>query len=322
MTIDFYDSLLNDSYVSLLEDYSHRFEVYYGGAGSGKSVFIGQKILYKALADKRKILIVRKTLNSQKDSCWRLMLSLLEEWQIRNHCTVRISDYAIELPNGSILLFKGLDDSERIKSIVGITDIWIEEATELTEEDAEQLNLRLRADTSDSQMFFSFNPVSKANWVYRRWFKDDAVVTDDTLIHQSTYKDNRFLPEAYIATIEKMAQTNPTYYRIYALGEFASLDKLVYNNWSIGHVDDTRDWALLCGLDFGFTNDPTAFVVSFLKDNTLFIAKEYVQTGLLNDQIATIIKDLGFAKSTIIGDSTGDKRTGIRFARYTEIATA
>ena len=307
MTIDFYDSLLNDSYVPLLEDYSHRFEVYYGGAGSGKSVFIAQKILYKALADKRKILIVRKTLNSQKDSCWRLMLSLLEEWQIRNHCTVRISDYAIELPNGSILLFKGLDDSERIKSIVGITDIWIEEATELTEEDAEQLNLRLRADTSDSQMFFSFNPVSKANWVFKRWFRDDAVITDDTLIHQSTYKDNRFLPEAYIATIEKMAQTNPTYYRIYALGEFASLDKLVYNNWRIGHVDDTRDWALLCGLDFGFTNDPTAFVVSFLKDNTLFIAKEYVQTGLLNDQIATIIKDLGFAKSTIIGDSAEAK---------------
>ena len=307
MTIDFYDSLLNDSYVPLLEDYSHRFEVYYGGAGSGKSVFIAQKILYKALADKRKILIVRKTLNSQKDSCWRLMLSLLEEWQIRNHCTVRISDYAIELPNGSILLFKGLDDSERIKSIVGITDIWIEEATELTEEDAEQLNLRLRADTSDSQMFFSFNPVSKANWVFKRWFRDDAVITDDTLIHQSTYKDNRFLPEAYIATIEKMAQTNPTYYRIYALGEFASLDKLVYNNWRIGHVDDTRDWALLCGLDFGFTNDPTAFVVSFLKGNTLFIAKEYVQTGLLNDQIATIIKDLGFAKSTIIGDSAEAK---------------
>ena len=303
MTIDFYDDLLNDAYVPLFEDYTHRFEVYYGGAGSGKSVFIAQKLLYKALGSKRKVLIVRKTLNSQKDSCWRLMLSLLEEWQIRNYCTVRISDYAIELPNGSTLLFKGLDDSERIKSIVGITDIWIEEATELTEEDVEQLNLRLRADTSDSQIMFSFNPVSKANWVFKRWFKDDAVITDDTLIHQSTYKDNRFLPAAYIATIEKMAQTNPTYYRIYALGEFASLDKLVYNNWRIGRVDDTRDWALLCGLDFGFTNDPTAFIVSFLKDNSLYISKEYVQTGLLNDQIAAVIKDLGFAKSTIIGDS-------------------
>lgn len=303
MTIDFYDDMLNDSYIPFLEDYSHRYEVYYGGAGSGKSVFIAQKLLYKALADKRKVLIVRKTLNSQKDSCWRLMLEQISEWGIRDRCQVRISDYAIELPSGSVLLFKGLDDSERIKSIVGITDIWVEEATELTEEDVEQLNLRLRTEAANLQMFFSFNPVSKANWVYRRWFKDGAIVTDDTVIHKSTYKDNRFLPDDYITTIEKMARTNPTYYRIYALGEFASLDKLVFNNWSIGRIEDTHDWNLLCGLDFGFTNDPTAFVVSFLKDNTLFIGKEYVKTGLLNDQIARVITELGFSKSTIIGDS-------------------
>ena len=103
--------------------------------------------------------------------------------------------------------------------------------------------------------------------------------------------------------IEKKANTNPTYYRIYALGEFASLDKLVFNNWRVGRIEDTHDWDLLCGLDFGFTNDPTAFVVSFLKDRTLFISKEYVRTGLLNDQIAAVIRELGFSKSTIIGDS-------------------
>lgn len=297
------DMYVNGAYMPHLYDYSHRYEVYYGGAGSGKSVFIAQKILLKALNAKRKVLIVRKTLNSQKDSCWRLMLEQLDELGIKSYCKVRISDYAIELPNKSVLLFKGLDDSERIKSIVGITDIWVEEATELTEEDVEQLNLRLRTEADNLQMFFSFNPVSKANWVYRRWFKDGVIVTDDTVIHQSTYKDNRFLPDDYITTIEKMARTNPTYYRIYALGEFASLDKLVFNNWSIGRIEDTHDWNLLCGLDFGFTNDPTAFVVSFLKDNTLFIGKEYVKTGLLNDQIATVIKELGFSKSTIIGDS-------------------
>jgi phage terminase large subunit len=152
-------------------------------------------------------------------------------------------------------------------------------------------------------MFFSFNPVSKANWVYRRWFAKGAVITDDTVVHQSTYKDNRFLPEDYIATIEKMAKTNPTYYRIYALGEFASLDKLVFNNWKVGKVEDTASWSLLCGLDFGYTNDPTAFVVSFVDGDTLYIAKEFVRTGLLNNQIATAIKELGFSKSTIIADS-------------------
>ena len=293
----------NDAFYPFLKDYSHRFEVYYGGAGSGKSVFVTQKLIAKALVKRRKVLIMRKVGSTLKDSVWQLTLDTLMTLKLLPYCNINKSIFTIELPSGSTLLFKGMDDSEKIKSITGITDIWCEEATEFTEEDIEQLNLRLRAKTDNLQMFFSFNPVSKANWVYRRWFKDGAIVTDDTVIHKSTYKDNRFLPDDYITTIEKMARTNPTYYRIYALGEFASLDKLVFNNWSIGRIEDTHDWNLLCGLDFGFTNDPTAFVVSFLKDNTLFIGKEYVKTGLLNDQIARVITELGFSKSTIIGDS-------------------
>lgn len=296
-------NIFNSSFRDYLTDYQHRFEVYYGGAGSGKSYFITQKILVKALRNKRKVLIMRKVGSTLKDSVWQLVIDTLSQFQILGFCKVNKSVFTIELPNGSILLFKGMDDSEKIKSITGITDIWAEEATEFTEEDIEQLNLRLRAKTDNLQMFFSFNPVSKANWVFRRWFAKGAVITDDTVVHQSTYKDNRFLPDDYIATIEKMAKTNPTYYRIYALGEFASLDKLVFSNWKVGRIDDTHDWSMLCGLDFGYTNDPTAFVVSFMDGETLYIAKEFVRTGLLNNQIATVITDLGFSKSTIIADS-------------------
>ena len=297
------DSIFNRGFIRYLEDYEHRFEVYYGGAGSGKSFFIAQKLLLKALKEKRKILVMRKVGATLKDSVWQLILDTLIEWQLYEECTINKSVFTIELPNDSMFLFKGMDDSEKIKSITGITDIWVEEATEFTEEDIEQLNLRLRAQKDGLQMLFSFNPVSKANWVYRRWFAKGAVVTDDTVIHQSTYKDNEFLPEEYVATIEKMAKTNPTYYRIYALGEFASLDKLVFNNWHVGTVEDTASWSLLCGLDFGYTNDPTAFVVSFTDGDTLYVAKEFVRTGLLNNQIATAVTELGFAKSTIIGDS-------------------
>ena len=294
---------LNKSYRPYLRDYTHRFEVYYGGAGSGKSVFIAQKLVLKALLNQRKVLVMRKVGATLKDSVWQLILDIIVGFGQYGKCKVNKSTFTIELPNGSIILFKGMDDSEKIKSITGITDIWAEEATEFTEEDIEQLNLRLRANTDDLQMFFSFNPVSKANWVFRKWFAKGVTVTDDTVIHQSTYKDNRFLPDDYIAAIEKMAKTNPTYYRIYALGEFASLDKLVFNNWKVETVEDTADWNLLCGLDFGYTNDPTAFVVAFEKDKRLHIGKEFVRTGLLNNQIATAIKELGFSKSTIIGDS-------------------
>ena len=301
------DMYVNGAYMPYLYDYSRRYEVYYGGAGSGKSVFIAQKLIIKALNSKRKVLIIRKTLNSQKDSCWRLMLEQLDDLNIRQLCKVRITDYAIELPNKSVLLFKGLDDAERIKSIVGITDVWIEEATELIEEDFDQLDLRLRARASDLQMFVSFNPISKVNYVYRKWFSENAVVGDDTLIVKTTYKDNRFLPDEYIKSLEKKIHTNPTYYKIYALGEFCSLDKLVYNNWRVEEFEPPKDGRLVVGLDFGFTNDPTAIVASIVKGDDLFIFKEFTGTGKTNQQIADIITNMGFAKSVIIADSAEPK---------------
>ena len=301
------DMYINGAYMPYLYDYSHRYEVYYGGAGSGKSVFIAQKLILKALSGKRKVLVIRKTLNSQKDSCWRLMLEQLEDLCIRHLCKVRITDYAIEMPTGSVLLFKGLDDAERIKSIVGITDIWIEEATELTEEDFDQLDLRLRARAKDLQMFVSFNPISKVNYVYRKWFADGVHVGDDTLIVKTTYKDNKFLPEEYIQSLEKRIHTNPTYYKIYALGEFCSLDKLVYSNWRVEDFEPPKDGKLVVGLDFGFTNDPTAIVASIVKGDEIYVFKEYTGTGKTNQQIADIITNMGFSKSVIIADSAEPK---------------
>ena len=139
------DSIFNRSFVKYLEDYEHRFEVYYGGAGSGKSFFIAQKLLLKALKEKRKLLVMRKVGSTLKDSVWQLILDTLIEWLLYDECTINKSVFTIELPNDSMFLFKGMDDIEKIKSITGITDIWVEEATEFTEEDIEQLNLRLRA---------------------------------------------------------------------------------------------------------------------------------------------------------------------------------
>ena len=130
---------LNKPYKPYLCDYSHRFEIYYGGAGSGKSVFIAQKLILKALTEKRKALIMRKVGATLKDSVWQLVLDILVEWGQYGKCKINKSVFTIELPGGSILLFKGMDDSEKIKSITGITDIWVEEATEFSEEEKYQL---------------------------------------------------------------------------------------------------------------------------------------------------------------------------------------
>ena len=299
-------SLFNDAYFPYLFDYSHRYEVYYGRAGSGKSVFITQKILCKACTSKRKVLIIRKYATTLKDSVFQLFIDQLKKWKIYKFCKVNMSTYTITLPNESVLLFKGLDDPEKIKSITDITDIWCEECSELSLDEFTQLDLRLRAQSGNLQIFVSFNPVSKQNFVYQKWFANGA--PDNTFVLHTTYKDNKFLPKEYIDALLEKQKSNPTYYKIYALGEFCTLDKLVYYNWKVEDFDHTQiKGKLLVGLDFGYTNDPTALVASVMTDKKIYIFKEWVDTNKTNPQIAQVIKSLGFQKSTIICDSAEPK---------------
>lgn len=296
-------------YFPYLYDYSHRYEVYYGGAGSGKSVFIAQKLIVKACQSQRKILVIRKYGTSVRDSTFELMITILKKWKLYNYCKINQSTFTITLPNGSVFLFKGLDDPEKIKSITNVTDIWCEEANELSDEEFTQLDFRVRARKPSLQLFVSFNPVSKVNWVYKRWF-DGKPLKPNVFILHTTYKDNPFLPLEYVESLQNSIETNPTYYKIYALGEFCSLDKLVYNNWKIeefNHNDIVGD--LLIGLDFGFTNDTAALIASILDEQNkrLYIFREWGDTNKTNQELAEIIKSLGFAKSTIIADSAEPK---------------
>lgn len=121
---------------------------------------------------------------------------------------------------------------------------------------------------------------------------------------RTTYKDNAHLPQEYINSLLLLEKRNPAYYKIYALGEFGSLNKLVFNNWKVEAFDYTSlKGELLCGLDFGFTADPTAFICSLLVEDKIYVFHEVFQKGLLNNQIAKIIRDNGFSKSIIIADS-------------------
>ena len=303
-------ALFNDVYWPHLQDYSNRYEVYYGGAGSGKSVFICQKLLFKALNRKRKVLIIRKFGTTLKDSVFQLVVDMLKKWQIYDMCKINLSTYTITLPNESVFLFKGMDDSEKIKSITDITDIWCEEATELSEDEYTQLDLRLRALVGDLQLIVSFNPVSKVNWVYKRWFADGKKEYPDTMILKTTYKDNKFLPESYTKALEDKINTNPNYYKIYALGEFITLDKLIFYNWKREEFDNKDiKGTLLVGLDFGFVNDISALVASILDEENkkIYIFKEWGATNKTNDELAKIISALGFGKSIIIADAAEKK---------------
>lgn len=301
-------SLFNDVYFPHLFDYLKRTEVYYGGAGSGKSVFIGQKLITKACKSVRKVLVIRKVGTTLKDSVFALIVEQLKKWKLYQYCNINQTTYTITLPNGSVFLFKGLDDSEKIKSIADITDIWIEEATECTKDDFDQLDLRLRALVDDLQLFVSFNPISKANWVYQMWFDSEAKYDKEaTMILKTTYKDNRFLPAAYIKALEDKINTNPLYYKIYALGEFAVAEGLVLTNWEVREFDHLELASVLdhrAGMDLGFT-DPSAVMDSLYdRDNKIiYVFNEFYKRGCQLSELANAIIDMGLKKVKLMVDS-------------------
>lgn len=293
----------------IIDDYSNRIEVYYGGAGSGKSYGAFQKVLLKALKSKRRVLVVRKVGATLKVSVWALMLSLLNASGMYSFSKINKSDFEIELPNGSIFIFKGLDDPEKIKSITDITDIVIEEATELTEDEFTQLNLRLRPKEKNPQIYMMFNPISKTNWVYNYFFCGNK--PDNCLVISTTYKDNKFLSKDYCKELEKLKDRNPAYYRIYALGEFATLDKLVFPTYTTKIIsdDDVKGLSRWIGLDFGYVNDPSAIVDGRIDtiNKKIYVCGEYVRKGMLNDEIAETMINLGLAKDKSYGDSAEPK---------------
>ena len=206
-----------------------------------------------------------------------------------------------------------MDDPEKIKSIKGLSDVVMEEASEFNQDDFTQLTLRLREPKyKQRQLFCMFNPVSKLNWTYKQWFDPAATVdASRVIIHQSTYKDNHFLDADNIRTIENLKQTNPAYYRIYTLGEFATLDKLVFPDFSKRRlsVEKLSDLPSYFGLDFGYTNDETAFMhVKVDQDNRiLYVMEEYAKHGMLNDDIARMIKQMGYSKEIITADAAEPK---------------
>lgn len=316
MKLILHKEIFNDVYLSSLDDYSKRYEIYYGGAGSGKSVFVAQKLVKKALTDRRKILVLRKVDKTTKNSTFQLLLDTLTDWKIIDKCKINRTDFTITLPNGSVFLCCGLQDPERIKSITGLTDAWLEEATEFNQEDFNQIDLRIRhPEAKGQQIILSFNPVSKVNWCYKLFFKEatDAAMTDfraQCKILHTNYLDNKFLPQSYIDSLLLLKATNLDYYKIYALGEFGSLSKLVFNNWKVEEFDCTQVHGDLCvGLDFGFIADPTALVASIVDDENkkIYVFNAKSRKGLLNNEIAEMIKAEGFAKSSIIADSAEQK---------------
>ncbi|MHC1750724.1 MAG: PBSX family phage terminase large subunit [Cellulosilyticaceae bacterium] len=300
--------IFNKVYLPHLFDYSHRYNVYYGGRCSGKSYFISDKLLIKGLNDKRRMLFLMKQGNKVKDTIWTLFIDSIQKFKIYDQCKINKTDFTIELPNGTYIKMTGMDDPEKAKGFVDIDTVWFEECTSFSEEDIDLVDGTLRGPKKNKEIYFSFNPVSKQNWVYKFFGFDKGIVPPDTFILKTTYKDNKWCSEAEIKRLERLKERNPARYKIEAEGDFATLDKLIFTYKEEGfdyqEILKHSGAVGIFGLDFGFVNDPTAFVCA-VADTTfkkLYIYDEYFRRGMLNIDIARMIAEKGYSKEIIIAD--------------------
>jgi len=217
----------NETFLPLFFD-TNRYLVLMGGGGSGKSLFAGRKVLERVTSEKgHRWLVCRKIARTLQDSCFRQLCAQANEFYPNSLLKINTGELSIKFKNGSEILFYGLDDVEKLKSIYHITGIWIEEATEISESDLNQLDIRLRANTEYyKQIIISFNPVSVKHWLKKRFFD---VKHDNVTTHHSTYRDNRFLGAEAVKVLEEFKKTDHYYYTVYCLGRWGVLGKTVFD---------------------------------------------------------------------------------------------
>lgn len=277
---------VNKKIYDFLENSDFKVNVIYGGAGSGKSYTVTQFLILDRLLNRRnkRLLVTRKTNTALIQTAYRLFLEWLENFEIRYD--ERKSKQTIFLPNKSEIVFRGMDDPEKIKSSE-FNYIWMEEATEFTLEDYLQIKLRLRRATNDkNQMYLTFNPV-------RSWATDYFLKKEDKEINilHTTYLDNlRFLDDDYVKTLEDLVNQDLSFYQIYTLGEVSELKNKVYNNYVIIKDVPTKFDEIVYGLDFGY-NNPTACLKVGIKDDNIYIIKELYETHLTNEDLIEKLKN-------------------------------
>ena len=223
--------VFNKGFIPYLNN-DKRYLVFYGGAGSGKSFFIVERYLYKLLSAKKlNLLVIRATGKSNRDSTFALFKQVINKWKLSKYFKINESDLRIKcLLNGHEIIFSGLDDVEKLKSVTfskgELTDIWIEEASEILEADFNQLDVRLRGKGTKKQIVISFNPIDINHWLKKRFFDRQD---DNIEIYHSTYKDNEFLDEDYKRLLESYKDTDEYYYNVYCLGQWGVLGKTVFD---------------------------------------------------------------------------------------------
>lgn len=308
---------VNDAYIPYLND-TTRTQIFFGGSSSGKSFFLAQRVVMDVLKG-HNYLIVRNVANTIKRSVYNQIVKTIIDFNLSEVFQMSKSEMVITCKrNNRQILFGGLDDPEKLKSITPIdgviTDIWIEEATETAREAYKQLTKRLRGATPDGigkRIIFSFNPILQTHWIYQEffWNWDDSknlYKSDDLLILKTTYKDNKFLTDEDIYALEH--ETDPYFYNVYTLGNWGVLGKVIFKNWRTEDLSDVIPSFdnIYNGIDFGVT-DPNAFIRVHVNEGQkqIFVFNEYKKSNTLIDELAEELNNRISKDEFIVGDPQG-----------------
>lgn len=303
-----YASVINSAYLKHLNNLS-RIQIFYGGSSSGKSVFLAQRDVIDVMKGGRNFLVCRQVGRTLRGSVVQEINKVINEWELHDLFDINKTDGTITCVNGYQIVFAGLDDVEKLKSLTpakGVfTDIRVEEATEVSKDSIKQLLKRQRGGDPNTpkRLVMSFNPILKSHWIYQDYFSGIGWADGQKeyqgaglSILKTTYKDNRYLTPDDIHDLE--SETDVYYFQVYTLGNWGILGHVIFTNWKVEDLSGmANQWTnRRNGLDFGYSSDPAALAVMHYDRmrKTLYIYNELYEIGLTNDLLAEqVIKKIG-----------------------------
>jgi phage terminase large subunit len=308
---------VNPHFEDFLFDWNHKFYFLVGGYGSSKSYHVALKLMLKLLQEKRTALVVREVYETIRESCFSLLSEIAVELGLEGRVKFITSPMSVRFPNGSKIIFRGVDKPEKLKSIHNVSLVWLEECSEIKYDGFKELLGRLRHPSMKLHMLLSTNPVSTSNWCYKYFFQDKqnkritlddeelykerTIILNDTYYHHSTADDNLFLPADYVEQLEDLKTHDLDLYRIARRGRFGVNGKRVLPQFEV-QPDEVVDAAVKRipssmkknGMDFGFVTSYNAVVRLAIdhKQKYLYIYWEYYKNGQTDDRTAEDLQEL------------------------------
>lgn len=307
---------LNDHFYDFIDDWEHKFYFLVGGYGSSKSYHVAVKLIKKLLQEKRKALVIREVFDTIRDSCFDLLEEVANAMGVEEYLTFTTSPMQVRFKNGSRIIFKGMDKPAKLKSLNGVSIVWIEECSEVKYEGFKEILGRLRHPTLSNHIILSTNPVSKSNWCYKHFFQDrknNVLILDDeelyrkrimivgnTYYHHSTVDDNFFVPASYVEQLDDLQIHDPDLYRVARKGRFGINGTLVFPQFEIQPHEKVLKLMKAVkspleknGMDFGFVTSYNAALRMLIdhEEKILYIYKEYYSRNKTDPEIAENMED-------------------------------